>query len=408
MAGGHSHSRGGSSDVAASARPRLILLLALALVAVATLVGLFRLWPDEATLREVGGEVEFSAPGVTYPHATITEVQRPCTQASGGADQGAKSCGQMSVTLDTGPDKGTEVMVPLVGPQAQAGLRTGDSVQMQRIPGEGGGPASYALFGVDRGHSLLWMTLLFVLVVGAVARLRGLLALVGLAFSGVVIVKFMMPALLSGGSGLAVAVVGATAIMYVVLYVAHGPTIRTSTALAGTLIGVAITAALAHVAVDVNRLSGIGDETSLRLQSLVGDLDFRGLLTCAIIVAGLGVLNDVTITQSSAVWELRAAAPDLPRRELFTSAMRIGRDHIASTIYTIVFAYAGAALSVLLVLYLYDRPLLDLLGTEDIAIEVVRTLASSIGLVLAVPVTTAIAVATVAGPGDATPRRHRH
>jgi len=133
------------------------------------------------------------------------------------------------------------------------------------------------------------------------------------------------------------------------------------------------------------------------LSSLVGQLNFQGLLTCATIVAGLGVLNDVTITQSSAVWELRAAAPELSRRELFGSAMRIGRDHIASTIYTIVFAYAGAALSVLLVLFLYERPILDLLGTEDIAAEVVRTLASSIGLVLAVPITTAIATLTVSG-----------
>ena len=129
---------------------------------------------------------------------------------------------------------------------------------------------------------------------------------------------------------------------------------------------------------------------------LVGQFNFQGLVTCAIIVAGLGVLNDVTITQSSAVWELRAAAPELSRRGLFGSVMRIGRDHIASTIYTIVFAYAGAAVSVLLVLFFYERPILDLLGTEDIAAEVVRTLAGSMGLVLAVSIT-AIATLTVSG-----------
>jgi uncharacterized membrane protein len=109
------------------------------------------------------------------------------------------------------------------------------------------------------------------------------------------------------------------------------------------------------------------------------------------------VLNDVTITQASAVWELRAAGPELSRRRLFTSGMRIGRDHIASTIYTIVFAYAGAALSVLLLIFLYERPVLDLLGTEDITTELVRSLASATGLVLTVPVTTAIAALTVAG-----------
>jgi uncharacterized membrane protein len=252
------------------------------------------------------------------------------------------------------------------------------------------------MFGVDRGQSLLVMALLFALVVIGVARLRGFLAIVGLGFSGLVLVKFMLPALLSGESGVGVAIVGASAIMFVVLYLAHGPSVRTSTALAGTLVGVGITAAVALVAVDANRLSGVGDHDSADLSSLVGDLEFQGLLTCAIIVAGLGVLNDVTITQSSSVWELRAAGPELSRAQIFSSAMRIGRDHIASTIYTIVFAYAGAGLSVLLVLFLYDQPLLDLLGQEDIAAEVVRTLASAIGLVLAVPVTTAIAVLTVA------------
>ncbi len=235
----------------------------------------------------------------------------------------------------------------------------------------------------------------FVVVVALVARLRGLLALVGLGISGLVIVRFMLPALLTGEPGVAVALVTGSAIMYIVLYLAHGVSIRTSTALAGTLGGIVMTAALAEGAVRTSHLSGVSDETGQLLTGYVGGLDFPALLMGAIVIAGLGVPNDVTITQSSAVWELRAAAPDLPRMELFRSAMRIGRDHIASTIYTIVFAYAGAALSVLLLLYLYKLPPLDLLGTEDIATEVARTLCSAIGLVLAVPLTTAIAASTV-------------
>jgi uncharacterized membrane protein len=133
---------------------------------------------------------------------------------------------------------------------------------------------------------------------------------------------------------------------------------------------------------------------------VVGHLDFQGLMTCTVIVAGLGVLNDVTITQASAVWELRAAAPGLTRWRLWAGAMRIGRDHIASTIYTIVFAYAGTALTTLLVIELYDRPFLELVGTEQIAEEVVRSLVSAIGLVLAVPLTTAVAALTVPGRAE--------
>ena len=136
------------------------------------------------------------------------------------------------------------------------------------------------------------------------------------------------------------------------------------------------------------------------LQSLVGGLDFQGLFACAVVVAGLGVLNDVTITQASSVWEIRAAAPTMHRRQVFASGMRIGRDHIASTIYTIVFAYAGSALAVLLILQLYGVPFDVLLTTEEIGEEIVRTLASAIGLVLAVPLTTGIAALTV--PGAAT------
>jgi len=173
---------------------------------------------------------------------------------------------------------------------------------------------------------------------------------------------------------------------------------RTSTALAGTLVGIGLTALIGTLAIGDALLTGISDETGGMLSSFAGGgLDFQGLLACSVVLAGLGVLNDVTITQSSSVWELRAAAPDASRRQVFRSAMRIGRDHIASTIYTIVFAYAGAALVVLMLLYVYDRPLLDLVSNESLAEEIVRTFTSAIGLILAVPITTAIA-AVIAGP----------
>lgn len=195
--------------------------------------------------------------------------------------------------------------------------------------------------------------------------------------------------------------------MFVVLYVAHGISIRTSTALAGTLLGLAVTTGLGALAVGAARLSGFADEQEYDLAQLVPGLDFQELLMCAIIIGGLGVLNDVTITQSSAVWELRAAAPEMSRRGIFASAMRIGRDHIASTIYTIVFAYAGSALTVLLLLYFTNRDIIGLFGVELFASEGVRTFASAIGLVLSVPITTGIAALTVppAREKETAPRR---
>ena len=397
MAGGHSHAHRAGDDVGVGSLARLILLGGLALAALATVVGLFQLWPDAKAVESAGSDLEFSAAGVSFPQATISEVLPPCDPASSetGHAPTDPTCGHINARVTSGPDDGLEVLIPLVGPLADVGLTEGDGLQLMRIP-QNKRPALYSIFGVDRDQPLLVMALLFAVVVIAVAWFRGLFAIVGLAISGLLLVKFMLPSLLSGEPGLAVAMVGASAIMFVVLYLAHGPSVRTSTALAGTLFGIGITAAVAQIAVGASRLSGLGDGNSADLSSFVDDLNFQGLLTCAIIVAGLGVLNDVTITQSSAVWELRSAGPELSRTKIFGSAMRIGRDHIASTIYTIVFAYAGAGLSVLLLLFLYEQPLLDQLGREDIGAEVVRTLASAIGLVLAVPVTTAIAALTVA------------
>jgi uncharacterized membrane protein len=186
--------------------------------------------------------------------------------------------------------------------------------------------------------------------------------------------------------------------MYVVLYTTHGLSMRTSVALGGTLAGVALTALAAWWAVGASHLSGVVDEGGSMLVTQVPGLSLQRVLIASVVIAGLGALNDVTITQASAVWELRGAAPGLGRVALFRSAMRIGRDHVASTIYTLAFAYVGTALALLLAVQLYDRPFLDLLGTEEIAEEVVRSLAGGLGLVLAMPVTTALAVAVVRGP----------
>ena len=384
MGGSHAHGRGIEADTARG--PRRVLLAMLALAGVATVVGLVVLWPTSSP-----PSVQYAAEGVTFPTARVLAVNKPCpvivadpTQPAGGGDGFPEGCDEARVEVLEGAAKGVETAIRVPPGTVDSGLRKGDVVKVVAIPAQDDRPASYAYFGTQRGTPILAMTVAFVL------------ALLGLLFAGVVLARFMLPALLLGSSGLGVALVGSSAIMFVVLYLAHGISVRTSTALAGTLVGVGVTALLGLYAVDAARLSGLGDESGELLRAQAPEMNFQGLLTCAVIVAGLGVLNDVTITQSSAVWELRAAAPEMTRRQLFASGMRIGRDHIASTIYTIVFAYAGTSLVVLLLLSLYDRPLLDLLTDEAIAEEVLRTLASAIGLVLAVPATTAIATATVA------------
>lgn len=234
---------------------------------------------------------------------------------------------------------------------------------------------------------------LYALVVVIVARWRGVRAIGGLILSFVVLFGFMIPALLEGGPPFWVGLIGSMLIMLVVLYFAHGVSLRTTTALLGTFIGLLLTAALAAWASDTAYLMGLGEEYSYMLASVVPEIRLSGIILTGLLVAGLGVLNDVTITQSSAVWEIKAAQPNISTRNLFSAGMRIGRDHIASTVYTIAFAYAGAALPMLMIVSLYDRSLLESIMSAEMVEEVVRILVGSVGLVLAIPITTGIAVA---------------
>ena len=294
----------------------------------------------------------------------------------------------------TGQDKGKTNQLRLAGPAASAGISPGDSLSVMRLDTPAG--PQYSFMGVYRTHMIGVFAALFALVVLAVARWKGLFALIGLAIAGAVLLLFMLPSLVCGNPGVWVGLVAGAAIMFVVVFIAHGFSLRTCAALAGTLGALAISTGLGAIAVYAGRLSGFTDETELGLAARVPGLDFRQLAVAALVLAGVGVLNDVTITQASAVWELRAAAPHYSRWALYRAGMRIGRDHIASTIYTIVFAYAGAALSTLLLLVMfYNQSLASLLASEDIGAEALRTLASVTGLVIAVPLTTAIAAAAV-------------
>ncbi len=374
--------------------PARALLTVLALLGVLALVAVALLWPDRSGLQALQDKAAFAPNGTTYVHARLTDR----TRADDSGNEAAV------VVLTDGPDKGHERTIQLPRPDQRSALRAGDTLVLARTPAAGG--ATYGFFAVQRGTSLWLLTALFVVVLVAVARWRGVMALVGLAVAGAVLWWFVVPAMLTGQHPGLVALSGASVILFVVLYTTHGLRPTTSAALAGTLGGVAITVALATWAVHASRLNGVTGDAGGALMSYAPAVDFPGLLVAGVVIAGLGVLNDVTITQASAVYELRAASPDAGRLQVLRAAMRIGRDHIASTVYTIVFAYAGTALLTLLVIRLYAQPLSLLAGTEDLAEEVVRTLVSSIGLIAAVPLTTAIAALVADTAGD--PHGHSH
>jgi uncharacterized membrane protein len=395
---GHGHGHGPVPDVAVGRGPRVLLTVLLAVVALVTLAGIVRWWPDAHRVDELQGSMAFTAQGATYVSATITKVEPRCAEV-GAAD--TAGCGHVTAKVTSGPDPGRTVTVEVPPEVSDARLQPGDTLELLRIPGASGKAATYSYFGVERDAPLWLLGAVFAVVVLLVARLRGLMALIGLAFAAAVVGLFLLPALLSGHPVVPVAVVAAVTIMYVVLYTTHGVSLRTSVALGGTLAGVVLTTLFAWYAVGETHLSGVVDEGGSLLVAQVPGLSLQRVLVASVVIAGLGALNDVTITQASAVWELRAAAPELGRGELFRSAMRIGRDHVASTIYTLAFAYVGTSLALLLAVQLYDRPFLDLLGTEEIAEEVVRSLAGGIGLVLAMPITTVLGALIVKGPSRA-------
>ncbi len=202
----------------------------------------------------------------------------------------------------------------------------------------------------------------------------------------------MLPALLEGRDPLQVAIVGSAAIMFVALYLSHGVSVRTTVALFGTLVSLGLTGALAALFVAVGSFSGLVSEEAIFLSASSAEIDLRGLLLAGILIGALGVLDDVTVTQTSAVFELHAANPRLGRARLAAGAMRIGRDHIASTVNTLVLAYAGASLPLLLLFVLAAQPVTDTLTNEVVAQEVVRALVGGLGIVASVPLTTALAV----------------
>jgi uncharacterized membrane protein len=361
------------------------MLLLLVPVGLATVVGLIVLWPDgKPTQAQQVAEV-YWPPTTTYTDGEVVSVE----PLECGTDPAVPAtCANVVVEILEGEGEGDFQSIEISAEVFANGVEEGDTLVLTRDPAADGG-AGYAFFDYERDVPIAVLGIVFAVVVGMVARLRGLASLLGLTFAFVVLTTFVLPGLLADDAPTLISLVGSAAIMFVVLYLAHGFSARTTTALVGTLFGLTLVAIFGSLAVAVARLTGLTTEDTVQLSTYDPTLDFSGLVLAGIVVAGLGVLNDVTITQASAIWQLHEVSPEMTWRELYTRGMAVGRDHIASTVYTIVFAYAGAALPVLLLLELSPMPLWTAVTSSLLAEEVVRTAVGAIALVLAVPVTTA-------------------
>lgn len=239
------------------------------------------------------------------------------------------------------------------------------------------------------------ITMVFALLVLALSRLRGLGSLIGLAISLMVIVQFIVPQILKGRDPLLVIILGSFFIMLTTIYLAHGFSRRTTIALASTAFTLTTVVLLSVLFVKITKLSGLGNEDAASLQfgQSTAGINFRGLLLGGMVIGALGVLDDITTSLATAIFELKRANEKLKLGQLFTSGMAIGREHITSLVNTLLLAYAGASLPIFLFIVLNPsgQPMWFILNSEILMEEAVRTLAGSFGLVLAVPITAFLA-----------------
>ncbi len=364
---------------------------------VATVVALIIMWP-----RHGSASSALSSPAGAPPliAATVVDVDLIDCTSRYDIDAGAAKCVLTTAKLE-GKAKGGAVTTFEETSLSAIKIHLHDKIYVTEI-GEKKGQPIYAFYEFQREKPVLFLLVAFIITALAIGRRAGLRALVALGLSLLLLVKFMLPAIIQGQSPLLVALVGSAAVMFLALYISHGVNVRTTSAVLGTLVSLGITGALATAAVKAAHFTGLSGEEASYLRATAGQIDLRGLLLAGIIIGALGVLDDVTVTQASAVWELHQANPGLGFRGRYEAAQRIGRDHIASVVNTLILAYAGASLPLLLLFTQAGTPLGEVFNGEPVATELVRMLAGSIGLMAAVPITTAL-TAFVVGLDEPSP-----
>ncbi|WP_109523161.1 MULTISPECIES: YibE/F family protein [Nocardia] len=409
----HHHHHDNSEPLAIGATAARVVIGLLTVIGIAVVIGAIALWPS-AQHVDIPLPMQSAGGGAVETEAGTVVVQDvgACGSSSIGkvfADKpepprnNAYTCQRSLITIDSGPHAGNKTLFEIAPGPGQPDLRAGDHIRLVRQTDPAGTPL-YSFEDYSRGLPLTLIVVAFIVVVIAVARWRGLRALLGLVFAFAVLVVFLLPALLDGKPAIPVALVSGAVILYVVLYLAHGVNLRTSSALLGTLTSMLLAAVLSWLAIEVTHLTGLSEEQNTNVATYIQHVSITGLLLAGFIIGTLGVLNDVTITQASAAFELAAVDESTSRREVFTAAMRVGRDHIASTVYTLVLAYAGGALPLLLLFSVAGRSIRDVLTGDAVAIEITRSAVGGIALALSVPLTTGIAV-MLARPFGAKPVR---
>ncbi|SON60320.1 hypothetical protein MSIMFI_01814 [Mycobacterium simulans] len=408
----HSHSHSLSSERSWLAPlPAKIVVGLLAVIGGTVIAGAAWLWPSRQHVEIPMPFQNASGGAVTTEGGhVLSSALDDCGSPSAGqvlttapmpATPGAGRCVLALVAIDSGPNADANTLLEFTPGPGQPELAAGDRIRVVRQV-DAQGTTTYAFYDFERRWPLVGLALAFAVVIVGVARWRGLLALVGLLVAFGVLVGFLQPALRDGAPAIPAALVASATILFAVIYLAHGVSLRTSAALLGTLSSLLLAAGLSWAAIDLVHLTGLSDEQGSAVSAYLGNVSISGLLLAGFIIGSLGVLNDVTVTQASTVFELAHLGANASRRAIFLGAIRVGRDHIASTVYTLVLAYAGSSLPLLLLFSVANRSLGDVLISESVAIEIARSAVGGIALALSVPLTTAIAALLVKSAGSST------
>jgi uncharacterized membrane protein len=382
-----------------------IVALLLALIGAAVLAGLVLLWPGEG--RANVGPV---TPGLVEGAEVVSIGSEGCVALVG------PGCRLVRVELTDGPYDGARSYLALPSGELAPELSPGDRIRVQRS-----GPPTpepvvddpvaqpLAFVDFERRQSLFVLVCVFAFVVVTLASWQGLRSLIGLGLSLVLVVGWLVPAILSGRPPLVAALVGGAAVMLVTTALTHGIGLKSAAAMLGATTTLVLVVALSVIAVEAVHITGFASEESTIIDTrAAGGISLHGLVIAGIVIGTLGVLDDITVSQSSTVFALRRADPGMPARGLFQEAMTVGRDHLGATVNTLVLAYAGASLPTLLIFAGQATPFAEAVGYEAVAEQIVATLVGSIGLVAAVPITTGLAALLAVHVPAAPPRRTAH
>jgi uncharacterized membrane protein len=370
--------------------------IAVGLLVLGVAAGLAILWPrGDANVRQ------------TQPITGLGTAEVVSVTAGGCESYAGPGCRVARIELQSGPDEGRRSFVTMPGGQATPALSSGDRIRVVRNApsevGQGQAPRlddpsaqAFSFIDFERRLPLLWLAVAFGALVVVLGRLHGVRALLGLGISLAIVIEFIVPAMLHGRPTLPVALIGSLAAMLVTMLLSHGLGLKSAAAMLGTASALILTVLLAMGAVEIAHITGLSSEEATYVQ-LTADrrLSIEGLVIAGIVIGTLGVLDDVTISQSSTVLALRRANPRLPFVRLFNEGLSVGRDHLTAAVNTLVLAYAGAALPLLLIFSTDQIPFDEAVNRELVAEQIVAMLVGSTGLIAAVPLTTALAALLV-------------